>query len=396
MVKNSYDNELYLKYCSPKLESDALVSVVKWSPDGQYLGIIQCVDFLILDKNGNIKTYDSWPCEYTLEDLDWSPDGMRIILTATVNESYGYDDDDEESETTSIILMRRNGRVIEEIEDIYQKIYVPDNYERIPFTKVQWSPDGSRILLYSDSAFIIFDRNLNEEFTILDVEKELELYSIDLMMWDPTGSNIGILGEKTLLVINNEGELLWQYGISFTERGNFYKSIAWSPDGNKLAVSHGPIKINNVRDSYKDEQEYGYIHIFSVNNGKRVKIIEYPIGEIGYTYVRDSVKLVWDPKDQIILVAAGNMLHAYSPKGRLYWSVEELAQPLSNIIWNEEDDRIYASTKNYLYVFSRKGEILWSTRVKELNEIYSISVSPEGNIAVGGGRGKLLCFSPNY
>ncbi len=162
------------------------------------------------------------------------------------------------------------------------------------------------------------------------------------------------------------------------ELGGWVKSIAWSPDGTKIAVGIG------WREKIGDKYYYhGEILIFS-SSGKLL----WKSNDLG-----ERVESVaWSPDGTKIAVGVGRIVIVFSSSGELLWKSLRQDGYVQSIAWSPDSTKIAIAITTYdeilprgmIAVFSSSGELLW----KKDNIAESIAWSPDGiKIAVGGGRG---------
>lgn len=131
--------------------------------------------------------------------LTWSPDGKRFANERSVVDA-------------------ATGKQLLNLSDSWSSSW-----------KVAWSPDGRRLLQHTDSA----------EFNILDAVTGEQLLALrggrNCFSWSPDSRYVATAGSGTILVWDTTPELPALTLTGTADRKAY--SIAWSPDGNLMAVA---------------------------------------------------------------------------------------------------------------------------------------------------------------
>ncbi|MGE5250052.1 MAG: NBR1-Ig-like domain-containing protein [Bacteroidota bacterium] len=201
-----------------------------WSPDGNRIGmrmdITSGTGIAVMDvRHENGKLTGSQPIAVANAFADgprWSPDGKRLVYSATRNDSGGW---------LTFIADLASGTT-QQITAIPEHATDPD-----------WSPDGSRIIFasYTDSSRQIRDLFVvNVDGTGLVQLTNTPTTNESAPAWSPDGSMIAFAAyedrqesspRQDLFIMNSDGSGIRQ--LTTDPAGDF--DPAWSPDGTQLA-----------------------------------------------------------------------------------------------------------------------------------------------------------------
>jgi WD40 repeat protein len=201
---------------------------ITWSPNGLYIanGYIDGEIRLWNAKDGSV--IKSWEGHTSsVRSIAWSPDSSRLVTTS----------DDE----TIKVWDRAAGITIPLWIDILGS----------KARSVAWSPDGSHIATGSDDGTIIIWNAKTGD--IVEQKHEPRVWGIHAIAWSPDGSRIASVYDR-ISVYNHGAIFIWKFSkkagmvkeqaLKVLTHGKYTRSIAWSPDGSRIA---GGISDNTIR-----------------------------------------------------------------------------------------------------------------------------------------------------
>ena len=196
------------------LEHGSKVRSVAWSPDGSRIAAGSFGGVWVWDAVTG-KELLSLECGRGVESVVWSPDGSRIATSSTFDDGVCVWD----AVTGKELLSLERGRGVE---------------------SVVWSPDGSRIATGSYDGTWVWDAVTGEN--VLSLEHG---HWVESVAWSPDGSRIvtgsydgdvwvwdAVTGKRLLSLKCGLG-LERALGL---EGGHWVESVAWSPDGSRIAT----------------------------------------------------------------------------------------------------------------------------------------------------------------
>ncbi len=175
-----------------------------------------------------------------------------------------------------------------------------------------------------------------------------------------------------LVILSADGVKLWESG----DLGGWVRNVAWSPDGDKLAI----------RVSWHTSTEHNKIVIFS-SNGYKI----WESSDLGYWLFSIS----WNPDGTDLAVSGNFGVKVFSSNGTMLWETNKTGTVYS-VAWSPDGSKI-ATWTDYgkIVVFTTNGTMVWESW-KLINEVSKglLAWSPDGSkIAVGFDRRKLIVFS---
>ena len=193
-----------------------------WSPDGMYVAVVTDNDELEVYYSSNVTPHFSVSTDVGSGDqpneVAYSPDGTMIAVvigrsgnSGTNGEVQIYDSSDG-SDITS---------------------FNPDSADR--FYSVDWSPDGSRILIGGREDVWLYDTSTWTENRSINTNRGV----INSLAWSPDGNTIAICeawessGARIRLYEVISGLENWKYDTSTS-----CNDIEYSPDGTQIAAGH--------------------------------------------------------------------------------------------------------------------------------------------------------------
>lgn len=192
-----------------------------WSPDGQYIAFASGVGtqfITIMDVHSGELTRLSEAAEGTHSRPSWSPSGEWIAFLAT------------SSQPLSIYIIRPDGSGLRRLTTTTDT------------ASPSWSADGTQVVYTTEGD--VYTYSLVDGRIDLLLADERELAS---PVWSPTGEYLAVLevhsqGGKTLTAVRLYEETdkgLEQIAERLVSRTIFQSGLAWSPDGEWLAVTVG-------------------------------------------------------------------------------------------------------------------------------------------------------------
>jgi len=213
-------------------DSGELVDSISWSPDGTKLaGAVRCTppDFplhvvLIWDAATGSVLSELTGHTDALSTIAWSPDGNRIISGS--------------ADTTAIIWDTATDTPLITLEPFEGLI-----------TAVTWSPDSSQVATasldgdeFAQSEIQIWDSLSGELLAAYTNE-----YVLDIN-WSPVGNQLAIADGNTMQILDIATGRI----VETVQQLGRVNSLAWSPDGNKLAyggVDDGILEVISIPTS---------------------------------------------------------------------------------------------------------------------------------------------------
>ena len=195
---------------------------VAWSPDGKYVAAVDDNDQLSVYYSSNITglyaiSVDVGGGDQALE-VDFSPDGTMIAVVIGRSGNSGTDGEVQ-------IYNSSNGIEI--------TAFQPSNQER--FYSVDWSPDGSRILIGGREDVWVYTTDTWAQNATLNTNRG----SINSVAWSPDGNSIGVCegwegsGARVRMLNYPAMSERWVYPTSTS-----CNTVVFSPDSTQLAAAH--------------------------------------------------------------------------------------------------------------------------------------------------------------
>jgi WD40 repeat protein len=243
---------------------------------------------------------------------------------------------------------------------------------------IAWSPDGTRIALGGGPIFCDEDPEVDSSLyaiSILDANTGQQVNSFDghvcavnSVAWSPDGTRLASAGDDGTAIVwdtltgQRVSALQDSYG-----RGVRVTGLAWSPDGQSLAhfidLGRSPLVIWNA------------------NNGQTVNIIDIAEDVESLTWSPDGSKLAignFNRSVQILNVATGQILNtfeAFSQDGRV-----------TSVGWSPDGSKLAVSGIGLRILDAVTGQVILTLSGHAGNSTIFVSWSPDGSklASVGG------------
>ena len=195
--------------------------------------------------------------------------------------------------------------------------------------------------------------------------------NVESVAWSPDGERIAAGGSfSRLVVFDASGVKIWEKNLS----GWIY-SVAWSPDGSRIAVGGA----------------FNKVVVFDSSGNL---LWERDLGG-------DVYSVSWSPDGTMIAagVDPGKVVALYN-NGSVAWKTGTLDTDVYSVSWNPNGSELAAGTSGFgdiwyrgnVVVIDNRGNILWKSENLD-GWVYSVSWSPDGTmIAVGGAFKKIVVF----
>ena len=196
---------------------------IDWSPDGQYVAMHTNDEEVRIYDASDGSLYDTMPTNgEDATELEYSPDGTMLAVAATRDGNSGDGqieifDVDTSSPTFGDVLQTLN----------------PSN--TVYYNSVDWSPDGSRLVVGGYEAIYIIDTDTwGENRTITNA-----FSTLNSVHYSPDGNMISACsawgGSNARARVYNAitGAEMWSYTTSTS-----CNDAAWSPDSSQVAFTH--------------------------------------------------------------------------------------------------------------------------------------------------------------
>ena len=202
-----------------------------------------------------------------LRELQWTPDGKRVVLNANLANDRG------------------RGYVELDVETGDIQPFLSDLYRR-PLTPFAWSPDGQFIYVFYDRAIIRVETATKRQTRLLELPPEQGPFRGLAISSD--GQQLALaMGEVVRLVSPHSGESRVVFSSS-EDHPLAHQALACSPDGNDLIVG-----------TQVDDHVYGMVTLWHVPLRGNKKPLELGIQERRICHVRIH------PNGKEIMFAAG-------------------------------------------------------------------------------------------
>ncbi|MEQ8673710.1 MAG: PKD domain-containing protein [Aggregatilineales bacterium] len=310
----------------------------------QSLRILMCFAFvIIINLKSEAKAYQGF-YEPEIADLDWSPDGTRIVIGGGTN---NCDSDPVDPEITFLQIL--DAITLEVLEDL--------NGANCQITSVDWSPDGTMIVATDLRNLHMWDANTGE----LLPELTIEGYAIVTARWSPDSSYIAYHDLRGAIQIEHIQGMDTGYSGIVPIGGS---EIVWSPDGTRIATS-----LVSDNDNL--------IHIFDLQSKMEIQTIESTGIVSDLDWNPDGTQLIGvvsDASTQIWDIESREMLVRIEPNGFP-----------QDIAWD--------TTGENFATISRDGVVrIWNgttgqqlTEIQTANFLTTLKWSPNGTQLVAGG-----------
>ncbi len=324
------------------------INAAVWSPNGQYLAVGAEQSFEIYSFNGSTLTcLAEQYCGNRADSLAWSPNGNYLAVGVYAGYVFGTQASDSELQVYSF-----NGSTLTAVAS---QAYGNSVYS------LAWSPDGN---------YLAIGGTQPSTFGGVGNSNELQVYSFN---------------GTTLTAVTSQ------------RYGDMIRSVAWSPDGNYLAVGgQNPSMFGGVANT-NELQVYSF-------NGSTLTVIT------SQDYGSDVRSVAWSP-DGLYLAVGGsapskfggvantNELQIYSFDGSTLTAVtsQDYGSGVYSVAWSPDGlslavGGISPSTfggvanTNELQIYSFNGSVLTAVTSQDYGyQISSVAWSPNGQyLALGG------------
>jgi WD40 repeat protein len=279
-----------------------------WSPNGKYIAIGGNVDSLKIYKQGNLKTYKSFPVKSTITRVKWHPSLNIIAVTTQMSDEKSF-----------IINLETNEKI--ELNDIS-----PDGARG-----VDWNYTGEYLAIAdNDGQVLIY--NTKGELIRKFVNQINSTKGITAIAWHPKKNILTTVTDK-IRFLDINGNLI--KSIKHRPEDVMLLSIAWHKSGDFF-----------VTGDYGDEKDKSLLQYWN-EKGELIKSIDISKGEYR--------NLAWNPKGNR-LASASDALRIWDTKGNLI-SEGESKDYLWGVSWNEQGNRIITSSLEQRIILWNKKAI---------------------------------------
>lgn len=289
--------------------------------------------------------------------LDWEPDGDRIASGGGDGVVRIWD-----ANTAHTLLTYRGHKWLDKRVNWLPKIYT-----------LAWSPEGLRVASAGDGKKVyVWDATTGQTITEYSGHSAWLLPNVFALAWSPKGNYIASACsagtfDKTVHIWNaKSGETKLRYNSSYGAVPDFsVSSIAWSPDGQRIASACGSKTIRlwdatygKTISTFKTSSAYIYIIAWSpdgqrlalANGNATAEILDASNGRILLTYRghQDGVRdIAWSPDGKHIATASNDTTVQIwnATSGQCLYTHEEHASMTTSVVWSPDGTRI-ASCSN--------------------------------------------------
>jgi WD40 repeat protein/DNA-binding SARP family transcriptional activator len=312
------------------------VNSVKWSPDGRRLATGA--------HDGTARIWDATTGEerFTLHghtgaiiDVDWSPDSTRLVTgsedgTARVWEITDHGprhlltlSDQETANGLGGVAFAADGKHVLTGDMLITAAKIWDvslagdaEWANLPSSRVSlgavaFTPDGHRVVATGEDGrtAVAWDADSQQELLTIGPFDEL-VWSIEV---SPDGAMIAIVAGDTVSVRDAQtGEEV------FAVRPGFVEGVAWSPDGELLAMS-GPSAVVVDRSGVvvadlRDEDRLGAVAVAFSPDGRLIAVAGWPMGRPDPSAGRVRI-WDWDRREIVGTIIATGVSLSFDPTG---------------------------------------------------------------------------------
>jgi WD40 repeat protein len=335
------------------------VNCAAWSPDGKRLAWAGAdgVARIVQADGAPIRTIKA--SKAAINCLAWNPTGTQFVVGDDKHQVKIWNADGSQA-----------------------ALYVG---HKAPVSIVAWSPNGKGIATATVGLYSVDTRQYSAEVRIWNTNGQAIFSRLDEkevfgVQWSPDGSSLVVLREGgELQTLNAAGETQFQKTIGSLGGGMQRPSIAWSPDGKKIAfgglhqivVLH--VETSEVRESNAHYTLPNYTYADWSPSGNRIALVttsgvefRRPDGTLAGNLDRPirSIdargQLAWSPDGKrMVVIAMREPILADADGGPAALPLE-LPPIVSHVAWNARTG-LFASVAENLVRIVKPGEALQST-----------------------------------
>ena len=231
---------------------------------------------------------------------------------------------------------------------------------------------------------------------------------VNSVAWSPDGTKLAAgLNGWIVAVFSSSGEKLWES----KDLDGSVENIVWSPDGTKLAVIAIGVTVfsSSGKKLWGSQDLNDYVESaawspdgtkLAVGTGGNHKVIIFSsLGTILWESEdlgNHVYSIAWSP-DGTKLAVGGSFkeIIVFSSSGKKLWESRGLDFLINAIVWSPDGTKLVVGTYNHIIVFSSSGKKLWESDIDE--PVYSADAvvwSPDGTkLAVAAFYKKVIVFS---
>jgi hypothetical protein len=279
---------------SVEFSGDSILDIA-WSPDGAYVAAVTDNDELKVYHSGNISHFFSVSTDVGSGDqpneLEFSPDGTMIAVVIGRSGNGGTNGEVQ-------IYNSMNGSEITSFN--------PASADR--FYSVDWSPDGSRILIGGREDVWIYNTGTWSVNRSINTNRG----ALNSIAWAPDGNSIGVCeayessGARVRVYNVSTGLQKWVYATSTS-----CNAIVFSPDSTQLVAAHTYYQADGAR-----------LRVFNADTGYIVDTMSAPrpggcTSSGGGNNCGSIYGVTWHPNGDYIISA-----HGRNDEGIYHWVVD--------------------------------------------------------------------------
>jgi hypothetical protein len=221
-----------------------------WSADGSRIAFDKGNDIFVMNEDGTGETNITQNGSSSISNLKpaWSPDGSQIAFETS--HAHGYE----------IWVMNSNGSGQHAVTHSgFDPPVTPATLDLSGFTGIDWSPDGSRILI---SAFRVLPACCSSDLYAItpDGSDQINITNTpghqdaeSAADWSPDGKRIVFIDSLgNVVVINADGS-----GRQNLTNGASPYFVSWSPDGSKIVYTSPNLMLFTMNSDGSDKTSLG-------------------------------------------------------------------------------------------------------------------------------------------